>query len=399
MLSASLKYGQLGSEFCGIEHTIFDGQGQLNILVLKKKKEEFLIEHTFTCNTPAELTKQLQKNQHLFLIINDHNVLFKKLDGVYDTQTTINISFPNIKIKEFYYEIYTTTSNTYISICRKDYVDKLLLTYTANRLHVVGFSLGNLSVTQLVNLIDNTTISTSNGTITFSDQKIDTITITTDVDLSESYEVNGLTITKNEVLPLTGILAYYTQQTTTVSNFSDTIKQLHTHFNQKRIFDIGLKMGLSIIFILLVISYLMFANYYEKTAMLTTELELHKTYKKSIISLDQEVSKKERMVNDLTLESSRVSWYLDQIVGYLPNSILLTELQYQPPINNIKEDQEILIQEHQISIKGTTNNSSDFSNFINTLNQINWIEKVTILEYGDPKNTMTQFNLLISLKK
>ena len=143
----------------------------------------------------------------------------------------------------------------------------------------------------------------------------------------------------------------------------------------------------------------MFANYYEKTAMLTTELELHKTYKKSIISLDQEVSKKERMVNDLTLESSRVSWYLDQIVGYLPNSILLTELQYQPPINNIKEDQEILIQEHQISIKGTTNNSSDFSNFINTLNQINWIEKVTILEYGDPKNTMTQFNLLISLKK
>lgn len=399
MLSKLLKYGQFGSEFCGIEHTVLDGQEKLNSLILKKKGDEFIINHSFICSTPTELAKQLRTNQHLFLIINNHNVLFKRLVGIHDVQSTLNISFPNLKIKDFYYEIYTSTSDTYVSICRKDYIDNLLLTYTSNKLNVVGFSLGNIGVSQLVSFINDTTISTTNGTISFFNQEIDNITLTTDINLSDSYEINGLTITKNEVLPLTGILAYYTQQTTTVSNFSDTIKQLHTHFNQKRIFDIGLKAGLGIMFILLVISYLMFANYYEKTTILSTELELQKTYKKSMITLDQEVSKKKRLVNDLSMESSRVSWYLDQIVGYIPNTILLTELQYQPTVNNIKEDQEILIQEHQISVKGSTSSSNDFSNFINILDQNNWIEKVTILEYGDPKNTMTQFNLLISLKK
>ncbi len=399
MLSQLLTYGKFGNLFCGIEHTVIDGKETLNALILRKKKGELLIESTFECGEIAKLNNQLQKRQHLFLIINNEQVLFKVLKGVNDTsQKAIALAFPNLKIEDFYYEICVSSDITFIAICRKDYIDSLLQEYNALGLNIIDFSLGNLIGSQLSSYINKSIINSSNASLTFLENSISNIEKLENNSLT-NYTINGLELTNKQVLPLAGIIAYYTHQETTTSNFKHLSNNLSDNFKHKRIFELGLKFGLSIVFVLLLVSFLFFSHYSTEINSLNNELELNKTYKNSFAKLADEVEKKERLVTNFSLASSRSSWYLNQIGEALPHSIMLSEIQFQPLESSIKKEKQIIIQEKTIIIKGKSNNSADFSNWVNTLEQQNWIEKVMIQEYGTGKKTATGFELQIELNK
>ncbi len=399
MLPQLLTYGKFGNLFYGIEHTITDGKKTLNALILRKKKGELLIESTFECDKISNLNNQLQKGQHLFLIINNEQILFKVLKGVNDTsQKAIALAFPNLKIEDFYYEIYTSNDSTFIAICRKEYIDSILKEYNVLGFNVIDFSLGNLIGSQLSSYVKKSTINSSNASLIFLENSISSIEKLDNNSLT-NYTINGLKLTNKQVLPLAGIIAYYTHQETTTSNFKHLSNDLSDNFKHKQIFDLGLKVGLSIVFLLLLVSFLFFSHYSTEINSLNNELELNKSYKNSFIKLADQVDKKERLVTNFSLTSSRSSWYLDQIAEALPHSIILSEIQFQPLKKSIKKQKQIVIQEYIIIIKGRSNSSSNFSNWINILEQQNWIEKVMIQEYGTGKKTATVFELQIELRK
>jgi len=399
VLAPIITYGKFGNLFCGVEHTICNGQEKLHALTLKKKKGEFLIENYFECDIVAKLNKQLQKNQHLFLIINTKKVLSKVLNGIYDDQKAITLTFPNLKINDFYYEILQTDTHTFIAICRKDYVDDIIENYNANHLNIIGFSLGSLSVSQLTNFIEaDAILQTSNSTISLNNSEITSITtLAKSEDIN--YTINGLEITNKSVLSLAGIIAYFTSSSITSSNFNAITDNLYSHFKQKRIFDVGLKFSLITVFLSLLISFLLYSSYATKIDVIFNQLELNKTYKTSLLKLSDQVNKKERLVTDFSLASSKASWYVDQIGKALPHSIILSEIQFQPLEKSIKKEQEVLIHKNLIFIKGKSNNSTDYSNWIYTLEQQHWIEKVIIQEYGIGKKTATEFKLQIEISK
>jgi len=398
MIPQLLTYGKFGNLYCGVELAYINGSEKINALLLKKKKNEFLIENKYECNTITELSDELQKEQHLFLILNNEKVLFKIIDGVFDAQKAITSAFPNLKIDAFYYEIVHSNAQTFIAICRKDYVDDLLKEYHKSNLHIVGFSFGNLMSSQLNSYVNNLSLHSSNAIISFGNDQLTNIE-KSEIDLHDSYSINGLEITNTTILPLAGILSYYTQRKTTDANFESLNKELSNNFNQKRIFDIGLKGSLSFIFILLLISFLFFSHYTSNIDILSTELEINKSFKKSFTELVDEVDKKERLVTNFSLTSSKASWYLDQIGISIPTTITLSEIQYQPIEKSIKIEKEITFQEHSIIIKGKSGNSKNFSKWISELEQQQWIEKVIIQEYGTGKKTTTAFELLIQIKK
>ena len=398
MLSRLVSYGNFGNLYCGVEHAFINGQEKLNILLLKKKKSEFLIKDSLESNTVSELSNQLQKGQHLFLIINNEKVLFKNLDGIYNTQKAIVQAFPNLKVEDFYCEVYTNQNNTFIAICRKDYINNLIKEYHSHKLNVVDFSLGNLAVSQLTNFINEPTVETSNSIVSFANQKIKDIMVSA-TDSITPYTINGLEITKNTLLALAGIISYYSNQKQSVSNFDTISFKLNNDFKQKRIFDLGLKAGLALVFVLLLISFLFFSSYTSKINQLNVELELNKTHKKTLLKLSDDIQKKEQLVNDFSSASSKTSWFLDQIGMIVPSSIILSEIQLQPLIKNIKEGEEILIHQNVIIIQGKSSNNNDFLNWIYNLEQLNWIEKVDIQKYGTGKKTTTEFELQMVIKK
>ena len=66
----------------------------------------------------------------------------------------LRLAFPTIKISDFYYETYQTNGNTFVAIARKKYIDAMLLQYQKKGIWVIDFSLGNLVVKNLQEIVD-----------------------------------------------------------------------------------------------------------------------------------------------------------------------------------------------------------------------------------------------------
>lgn len=396
MLSHIITYSKFGNLFCGVEHTSINGQEKLYGLLLKKKKDEFLVEKTFKSTDIDKLIDFLPKNQPLFLIINNEKVLFKSVPGVFDAQKALALAFPNLKKEDFYYEVSTAKSDTYIAICRKEYVDSLIEEYQKESYQIVGFSLGNLAIFQLAGFIEDDEIYSSNSSIYLKNGAVESISYSNGLQ-SNLYTINGLQVASKYILSLAGILNYYVGHKNSVSNFSTRIDKLNDNFKQQRLFSILLKFGLAFIFVLLLISYLFFSSYTSKIDYLNAALELNKTDKNTLLKLTDAVQKKEQLVKNFSLSSSKASWYLAQVGKLIPASILLSEIKYQPLVKNAKEDEEILLEKYNIVIKGKSSDNVEFSKWVKKLELQDWIDKVVIVEYGADKATTTKFELQIKI--
>ncbi len=397
MLSDILKYLKFANDYCAIAHTSVDGKSVLNGLVIKKKKDTFDIDKTFTVDAIEGVPQYLEKGQHFFLIVNTNAIISKKIDGVLEGEKAVQVAFQNLKLSEFYYEVYSSNSHTFVSICRKDVVDDLLQHYKDCNLNPVGFSLGSLSSSQLEQVIQDAEITTSNSVITYEQGAINNIAFNTPQNTIE-YAINGLQVSNASVLPLAGILAYFTNHQKTHSNFGALSKQLLEDFGMQRFFNVGLKVALGSIFALLLVSFLFFSSYSSKIERLNASMLVNQSQKESLLKLSDEVAKKEKLLQDYFTGSSKASWYLDQIGQTVPATIALSELHWQPLAKTIKEDEPILFEQQSIVVKGEDGNNSSLSAWVQQLERLEWVENVTIVNYGLNRQNKNLFEVNIRFK-
>ena len=127
--------------------------------------------------------------------------------------------------------------------------------------------------------------------------------------------------------------------------------------------------------------------------------EINQVTKKQIIILNETVSKKQKMVDDLLKSNgSKSSFYSHTIIESLPETILLSDYHYQPLLRRIKEDAPIEISENHILVSGSCIKSSDFSEWINHLEKMGWIAKVAIVEYRNTSSKKSEFKVSILIR-
>ncbi|WP_339612055.1 hypothetical protein, partial [uncultured Planktosalinus sp.] len=130
-------------------------------MVAKKKKDEF-VDLSYTESTLInELSKKLSKNQHLYLIINTDKVLIRKIPNSSNKNNQLSNAFPGLNYSEFYYNILTTDKNSFIAICRKDYVHSLIETFSKEKIEVIGFELGFASLNIIIPSLGESSIETN----------------------------------------------------------------------------------------------------------------------------------------------------------------------------------------------------------------------------------------------
>ncbi len=251
-----------GKKFCAIEHVSVNDEEHIHGLLLNKKQQELVIDSSFEIKSIAGLETHISNKQHLFLVINTNKVVSKTINEVLEPLQAMQRAFPNLKQDDFYYEIFTTRQKTFVAICRKEDVQILLNSYKEKRYSIIGFSLGNLSVSAIEQYINTDKINTSNAVITFENQKVSQITLRHSE--KQQFYINGLEVANTTVLSLAGILTYYSNQSKTISNFQAFIQDLKLQFKQQHIFNHGLKISLATIFVLLLGSVLLFTNYTTK---------------------------------------------------------------------------------------------------------------------------------------
>ena len=396
MIHQLLTYG---NTFCTVEHTVGKDAAEVcYLLQLKKKKKELLVDAKRQYNSKSDLFKNVKTQKHLFLIVNNQQVLLKKVAGSNeDIENTVKKAFPTIKIAEFYYEVAQNGDQNFVAICRKDYVDSLIAEYQSNGVSIIGFSLQNLGITALSQFLNQTEIKTSNSTISLVNNKLKEI-VKEDVKRIE-YTINDLKIPNSYVLGLSGILAYFYNGTSNHSNFNPVLKELKQQYNNHRFYALGLKSALGIIFAVLLINFMFFSNAHSKMIRLNTDVLLNSSSKNILLQLQDRVDKKEELTNNInSLSSSKTTWYLNEIGKSVPNKVQLIVIDFQPVTKSIKKGKEILVTKNTILITGTSKNNDSFSQWIAMLELKDWIDDVKDISYGNGKNSTASFEFVINIK-
>ncbi|SEE07163.1 hypothetical protein SAMN04487765_1295 [Tenacibaculum sp. MAR_2010_89] len=394
MLKKWLLYG---TSFCAIEHSTDKNNTDFYTgLQLSKKKKELNVTNRHQYNSINEVISFVKANKHAFLIINNQHVLSKKITVVNDSQKKlIQVAFPNIVISDFYYEIYSNDTESFISICRKEHIDYVIDLYSKNGISIVDFSLGNLALQNILPFIGNDNFNTSNAKITVENNKI-TI-IEKEFVEDQTYIVNDLEVSNHELLPLGGVLSYYFDQNIEQIGLTQKTEELKKTYQQKKLFDLGLKFGFGFLFTILLINFLVFSHYTTKADQLTIDVQLNEQTKNRLISLQEKVAQKEKVVKNLqSVSQSKVSRHIDEIAQLIPNTILLTNIYYQPIKSRVKKGKTILVTKNQITVKGVSKKNEDSTHLISLLESKKWVDKVTIMSYGKQKNNM-EFELLIHI--
>lgn len=397
MLEHIKTYFKYGNRFCGIEHASQNGKDIYFITQLKKNKNSLDLENTYEELSIEKVISTLPKKQHISLIINDDNVLTKQIKSLeVDGLKLVYKVFSNINLDDFYYEIIKQHNNQFVSICRKVYVDDLIDKYKKHGFSLIDITLGNAIISGISDFLKSEEITPSNANILFENQTITTIE-KTEIENTTNYNVNGLEITNNYLLSCSGALNTLIKTYNPTTNFDELKTSLKYDYVQSRFYTLSLKSGLVLILTILLINFFIFNHYFNEVKTLEQTSQVNQTTKQKIIKLSENVSKSQKMVEDMLKSSvSKSSFFINAIVNSLPKSILLSEINYQPLTKNIKKDKDIELKESTIVISGTSNNSKTYSEWITHLESLKWINKVEVENYSDSKYT-SNFSVKIKL--
>lgn len=398
MLKRLQTYLEYGNRFCGIEQTALYGEDIHYVTVLKKSKKQLNIQSTFHVTSLDALHTKLEKKQHVFLIINNDQVLTKRIESTQtEIQKLVYTAFPNINLEDFLCEIYTQEHSQFVSICRKTYVEKLISQYKNIGISIINIALGNSAIASISGFIGSETFFTSNASLLIKNKTIEQIK-KLDHIAPIDYNINGLLVNNTQVLSLSGALDPLLHGFQPITNFDDLKGTLKKEHVQSRTFSLFLKTGLTAILSVLLINFFVFNYYFNKVNTLKQTSQINQTTKQNLLKLNKEVSKSQKMVEDMLKgSSSKSSFYANTIIQSLPQSVLLTAFNYQPILKRIKKEQHITINTNTILISGASNNSAQFSIWLADLETVKWIQQVDILNYEDTSKSKSNFGIKLTI--
>jgi len=388
MILRRLKYGSVFSAVEIVDNAAF------HFLSLKKSKTELDIQKKQSFMRLSNLLEGIKGCKHLFLVINNRQVLSKKIEVVNTSQEVlVKTAFPNISMGDFYFDVLDCETFSIVSICRKEVVDDLIDQFSKKGISVIDFSLGNTQFKHLLPFLNNTDLQTSNGVFQIKEGKV--LNWIKRQDVVHSYDINGLQIDSSFALSLAGILSYYNGPSALPKGVkSSLIKE----FNQKRVFQLGLQFGLGFLFIFLLINTMLFGSYSKKLQTLKEELLVSSTYSKQIKDLDRLVNEKKRLVEGINAASnSKVLWYFDRIAQSVPNTILLDGIRYQPVVGSVRKEKQVVFINDEITISGLTKDETDFTHWTSELEKLGWIKKVSIKDIESKNSKFTEFEFVVHL--
>lgn len=382
MLKKLKTYFLEGNLFCGIEVTQgTNGTGYIAILI-RRKKNQLVVEATETFNDLLSVKAFIPKNTPVFVCINTDKVLIKDVQSSDNKSALVNKVFPNINPDNFYYELITTKNRSLVSVCRKEVADAVINDIEKESISVCGFSIGISAITPVIPHLNTDHIALSSYVIALEDTEIQSLT-KINTENHRVFSLNGMELKSCYLLAFGGLLLYVLKSHNSFANFSDQNIAYAKEVSQKRFFGSFLKVGITLLLLSLLINFAVFSYYFDKAENLKQTVQVNEENKTRFLTLDSVVAGKQKMVEDiLASSSSKSSFYIDKLIQTLPQSILLQQLTYHPLEKRVKEGQEIVVNRNQILITGVSGNSEAFSKWIEAIEAFKWVQKVSVSHFG-----------------
>ena len=157
-----------------------------------------------------------------------------------------------------------------------------------------------------------------------------------------------------------------------------------------------LNLDLAFFLALLLSNFLLFNHYYEKNTELETGLIHNQDQNGSLKALQKRILLKEkRLETILNSKNSKTSYYLDELGKSIPNSIYLSDIQYQPLSKPVRNDKEIELVKNHLQISGVTNDRIQFTVWSDNLEMQKWVNRVEIMDYEYLSKSSANFTIKV----
>lgn len=392
-------YWNYGKEFTSIEHcSKGDKTFIIYTLTAIKKKGEYHIKKTFKDNSVKNVANQLNKNQHIILNITGSQVLIRATGSSENDLKTLGSAFPNLDINEFYYQILRTSSQCFVALCRKEYVEETLKLYKATNLEIIGFSLGFYTIQHLINFFPEQVVQLAGYSLKTNEKEIISFEKNDIPLIPIDYLVDDTSVSSDYLLPLSGLFGYEGTPANISSNFSEKNTSLKKDQTQKVFFRKGLWVGSTFLLVILLLNFIFFTNYYSEYQRLNDEYQVELIQKGASDEKIKTIIEKEKLITKMQNNGkSGSSFYLNRIIVSKPLSIVLNEFTYQPLKGQIKENESIKLIHDQILISGESADDKDFSAWLKSLEEMAFINKVEVAKYSYKSKGVTEFRLMLNI--
>ena len=387
-----------------------DGKLELNVLVLEKNKTALttVIKEDGVISFEAA-AKLIDVKSPIILILNGKGIIHRNVEATAtDTlPALLNKVLPNANIDEFVLQ-HTNVDEThvFVSVIRRSVLDDIMDALKKEQLiNIANCLLGPFAINDVLHLIDDTI--EKNNQLLFGGYQIqrkeNVITGIDAIDASEYKDrvlIGGEYVSAKMLLPFAAAVSYYTDSVEGVINAEnvDAAKEEH---HQKQKFGFLAWSLLIAAFSVLLINYFVFNFYWIKNQETTTVFALNQSVWENYKALKTECEEKQEFLeqNGL-LESSKTSFYMDELAASLPRSIQWLDASVSPKEKKKSSDNtdEVLFKKESISISGNCNRSVDLNDWIKKVRKIKWVKAVSLVDYvqnNSKENGLFSIEILI----
>jgi hypothetical protein len=354
------------------------------------------------CDTVSNL-KDLKKEKlslvPIYLIIEGKGIINKKVKS--DTeQSPILQVIPNASAEDFYMsEVESEDGYSLISVMRADAIDNILQLFKDLNFQVVNIHIGSFHVARLCGWFENLPykITAVNLVLSINPQTHRLIDFNKpETPVEESYMIAGENITSSFLSPFAAALSFFIDEE---APSYPSVQKSRTDFLAHRLFVIGGWGILIVAFLTLLVNYMFYMQYSDKTNALEATINKNSGNLVLLEDLGAELKQKEAFFLQSGFNNkSRFSFYTDQISSTIPSDINLLEFTVNPLLSKIKKEKAVEIRKNIILINGQTQNSIILNDWIKVLESFKWIKKISVIQYAkEQSNKYGEFVLEIEL--
>lgn len=384
-MAFNLRDHLLGNEFSGIEVYDYNSEEYYAYAFYKLKNDELsIVDHETFLDQNSCLNK-IPSGTPICLSINTNQVLYKIIDqnDVNDEQA-LHKAFPSIKLDDFYYEIHKWQNTYYVAICRKSYLNHFIDIFKEQKKEVISITLGLGSLKNIFSFIDGINeLHTNNRIIKINPTQNVEILATTKNQETKYYNFNNLEITNQIILSFCHVLSVISHSKAELASTDEVNEIIYDNFIQKQFSKKLTKYSLIIFIGILLVNFLVFNYYFKETEQNKTLLSSYEIQLSEIKMLKNKINDKQKKVNDFIYsQSSLYTYRVNEINKLIPYGISLNEINYCPA-EKFKENQTPIFEINTIYFNGNTKNNSSLSEWIEKIETLNWVNKTTIISFGN----------------
>ena len=368
-----------------------------------------ITKEVITITNTAEATKNLEavlatikSRTPLILLVNGYGILHRSLTSLsFSDQEIAGKVLPNANAKDFIIQKTENGSNLLVSIIRKNIIEEQIKLFKSLEQWPIAIAVGNFHLKNIIPFIESTDqIATDFQSLHFN----------TNTGLIDSFEKKQATDNQSKkiligddqisesLVSAYGAAFSLLAGMTTACKVTETIKEDHLW---AKFFNKGKLIAGGIVASILLLNTLCFYNFKDKKADLQKTIYTYQDQFSQLDSMRSSLSKQRLFLKNTRLNGfSKSSYYADQLGHSIPKGISLEELVIFPEKKQkkpVKKDKLIDYDYQKITLKGKSDNSIQYNDWITNLKDLPWISKVTHINYQELQNEAGKFETEITI--